>query len=347
MKCINRIEFFGIAAAALAALLFSSSPAAAKLKVVTTTPDLASITEAIGGDRVEVSSIATGYQDPHFVEAKPSYMMKAHRADLFIRVGLELEIGWEPLILDGSRNADIRLGTRGHLDVSEGVIRFEIPSTQKVDRSMGDIHPLGNPHYWTDPFNGRIIARNIAARLALLDPEHKDLYEANCSDYVRRIDEMSFGEDLVEAVGGERLWALEIAGRLDDFLADKGLEIGGWFGTMRPQRETKIVTYHRSWSYVANRFGLVVAEELEPKPGIPPSPGHLVEVIKRMKMDKVKVLVMEPFFSRRAPDLVSQKTGATVLTIANSVGGQEEAPDYIAMIDNIVTRISAGLTTVN
>jgi len=343
MKRINRAAFLGTITAALAALTFGSSPAAAKLKVVTTTTDLASITEAIGGDHVEVSSIATGYQDPHFVEAKPSFMMMAHKADLFVRVGLELEIGWEPLILDGARNPDIRLGTRGHLDVSEGVIRLEIPSTQKVDRSMGDIHPLGNPHYWTDPYNGRIIARNIAKRLALLDPEHADLYEANCSLYIRRIDEMSFGKGLVEAIGGERLWSLEIAGRLDAFLSKKGLELGGWIGMMRLHKGTKVVTYHRSWSYVANRFGFIVAEELEPKPGIPPSPGHVVEVIKRMKMEEIKILIMEPFYSRRAPDLVSQKTGAKVVMVTNSVGGQNEAPDYITMIDNIVRLISEGL----
>ena len=163
-----------------------------KIRIVTTTTDLKSIAELVGGDKVKVSSIATGYQDPHFVDAKPSFMMKAKRADLFVRVGLELEIGYEELILEGARNRKIRVGQNGHLDVSNSVERLEVPTTQQVDRSMGDVHPLGNPHYWLDPINGKVIARNIANRLVRLRPADTEYFRKNASDFRARIDESLF-----------------------------------------------------------------------------------------------------------------------------------------------------------
>jgi ABC-type Zn uptake system ZnuABC Zn-binding protein ZnuA len=308
---------------------------------VTTTTDLASIARVIGGDRVEVTCVATGREDPHFIAAKPSYMMAARKADLWIRVGLELEIGYEELILDGSRNPKIRIGTDGHLDASEGVLRLEVP-TQRIDRSMGDIHPMGNPHYWLDPLNGRIVAKNISRRLARLAPEHAEYFGKRTEEFRRQLDERMFGPELVDRIGGSKLWASLLKDRLDDLLKDATLpSLGGWLGAMRPYTGNKIITYHRSWSYFAHRFGLVVAGELEPKPGIPPSPGHVAEVIKRIKAGGIQVLLMEPFYSRKAPDLVASQTGITIVESANSVGGQEEATDYLAMLDNVVTRVSA------
>jgi zinc/manganese transport system substrate-binding protein len=311
-----------------------------KLRVVTTTTDLAAITRAVGGDRVEVTAIATGYEDPHFIAAKPSYMMAARKADLWIRVGLELEIGYEELILDGSRNARIRVSTPGHLDASEGVLRLEVP-TQRIDRSMGDIHPLGNPHYWIDPLNGRIVAKNIGKRLERLAPEHAEYFKERTASFQRELDERMFGPELVGEIGGGKLWALLLKGQLEKILQNPGQPaLGGWLATMQPHTGQKVVTYHRSWSYFIHRFGLVVVEELEPKPGIPPSPGHVADVVKRVKAEGVKVLLMEPFYSRKAPDLVASETGTSVVECANSVGGQKEATDYVTMIDNIVNRIS-------
>ena len=322
----------------------SPAGAAEKLRVVTTTTDLAAITRAVGGDKVEVTAIATGREDPHFIAAKPSYMMAARKADLWIRVGLELEIGYEELILDGSRNGKIRIGTSGHLDASAGVLRLEVP-TQRIDRSMGDIHPLGNPHYWLDPLNGRIVAKNIGRRLADLAPEHTDYFTRRTGEFQRQLDERMFGRELVDQVGGNKLWALLLKNRLEGFLTEPGRPaLGGWLGDLRPYSGQRIVTYHRSWSYFAHRFGLVVAAELEPKPGIPPSPGHVAEVIKRVRVDHVKVLLMEPFYSRKAPDLVASETGITVVECANTVGGQPEATDYLTMIDNVVARVSAAFS---
>jgi zinc/manganese transport system substrate-binding protein len=322
-----------------------------KLKVVTTTSDLRSIVEAVGGDKVEAASLGTGREDPHFIDAKPSCMVLARDADLWVRIGLELEIGYENLVIDGSRNTKIRIGTPGHLDASEGVPRLEVP-TGKIDRSMGDIHPQGNPHYWLDPLNMRIVAKNVAARLAKLDAADSDYFAERLKAFTARLDEAMFGPKLMAAAGqaagssdqgGAKAWALLLKGELDAFVKDHGGDAlwGGWWEIMRPLRGAKIITYHRSWTYFANRFGLEVAAELEPKPGIEPTPSHLNDVLNIIEQQKPKFLLMEPFYSRQAPDWLEKKTGIRIVQVANSVGGQPEATDYLAMIDNVVRRCAA------
>jgi zinc/manganese transport system substrate-binding protein len=279
-----------------------------KLNIVTTTTNLASIAKTIGGEHVNVSSISTGKEDPHFIEAKPSYMLKAKDADLWIRNGLELEIGYEELIIEGSRNQRIRIGSPGHLDASEGITPLEVPIL-KIDRSMGDVHPLGNPHYWLDPENGKIIAQNICRRLKQLDPEHADDYDRNLASFERKIDNA----------------------------------MAGWSAKLKPFEHSKIVTYHRSWSYFANRFNLDIVAELEPKPGIPPGPAHILKVINIMKSEKVRIILMEPFYNRDDADAVAKKTDAKVVVVPNAVTGQKKTGDYIAMIDNVVTQLSEAL----
>ncbi len=311
------------------------------LKVVTTTTDLKSIVEAVGGEAVEATSICRGYENPHAIQAKPSYMMAARKADLWVRVGMDLEIGYERLIIEGSRNRKIRVGSPGHLDASSGVLRLEVPQA-KVTRLMGDVHPLGNPHYWLDPLNGRIMAKTIAGRLAELSPGKADLFRQNLHAFQEALDQHMFGANLVQQVGGERLWALELDGKLDGFLEAEKLEhkLGGWLAKMRPLRGRKIITYHRSWSYFAGRFGLVVADELEPKPGVPPSPSHLAEVIERANREHIEAILMEPFYRRKAADFVASRTGAKVLVCAHSVGGQKKAGDYLSLIDLVVSRLT-------
>ena len=332
--------FFAFPVFLIITLTLSHSAYSKTLQVVTTTPDLKSITESIGGDKVKVTSIATGYQDPHFVEAKPSYMLKLKSADLFIRVGLELEIGWEPLIIEGSRNPKIRINEPGHLDASEGVMRLQVPKG-KVDRSMGDIHPYGNPHYWTDPLNGKIIARNIKNRLAELSPSDASYFENNFTLFNRKIDEALFGKKLVDKLGSEKLTNLLISGKFYEFLKENNLEedLGGWLLEMKPFQGTKIVAYHNSWPYFASRFGLTIIDQLEPKPGIPPSPGHIREVIEQMKSQNIKVILMEPFYGDKPAKFVAEKTGAKVVMVPNSVGGSAQAKDYISLIDNILKNI--------
>jgi zinc/manganese transport system substrate-binding protein len=316
-----------------------------KLNIVTTTTNLESIAKAVGGDHVNVSAISTGKEDPHFIAAKPSYMLKAKKADLWIRIGLELEIGYEGLILEGSRNPKIHVGSPGHLDASEGIAPLEVP-TGKVSRTMGDVHPLGNPHYWLDPYNGRIVARNICRRLKQLDPEHAGDYDRNLAAFVQNVDNAMFGVKLVEAIGGEKLWKMQSDGTLDGSLKDQTLSPDGWLAKLKPFEHAKIVTYHRSWGYLADRFHLHVVAELEPKPGIPPGPGHIRDVINTMKSDKVGIILMETFYSRTDADAVAEKTGAKVVVAATAVNGQEGVDSYVAMIDNIVTRLSNALSEV-
>ncbi|MBI5374486.1 MAG: zinc ABC transporter substrate-binding protein [Candidatus Schekmanbacteria bacterium] len=325
--------------------LMSFQPAhSASIEVVTTTPDLKSITEYIGGDKVSVTSISTGYQDPHFIDAKPSYMIKAKRADLFIKVGLELEIGWESLIIEGSRNPKIQPGAQGNLDVSEGVMRLQVP-TGKIDRSMGDIHPCGNPHYWTDPLNGKIIAKNITNRLCSIYPSDAPYFQKNLSLFNSRIDEALFGKKLTDKVGGEKLSDLLAGGKFYEFIKSNNLqgELGGWMAEVMPFQNAKIVTYHNSWPYFASRFGLHIIDQLEPKPGIPPGPTHINEVIEQMKSGNVKVILMEPFYADKPAKLVAEKTGAKIVVAPNSVGGSDKAKDYVSLIDAILQSIVAAM----
>lgn len=275
------------------------------------------------------------------LQAKPSVILKARDADLWIRIGLELEIGWEPPILDGSRNNRIRIGTKGHLDASESVLVLDVPQTA-ITRAMGDVHPMGNPHYWLDPLNGRRIAGAIAGRLSELVPADAAAFRANAEAFQKALDERMFGAALVKTVGADALWAKTQDGTLGAFMdepANKG-KAAGWVAAMLPLRGQKIVTYHRSWVYFAHRFGLGIAAELEPKPGVPPTAAHLAEVAETTKAEGVKIILQEAFYSTKAANQLAGKTGSRVVVVANSVGGQPEATDYLTLMDLIVSRIA-------
>jgi ABC-type Zn uptake system ZnuABC Zn-binding protein ZnuA len=293
--------------ASVGLLLSVASPAAAALKVVATTEDLAALTREVGGDKVSVDVMARGYQDPHFVEPKPSFIIKLHGADLLVAVGRELEIGWLPPLVQQSRNAKIQPGGRGYLDASGTVRILEIPTGQ-ITRAMGDVHPQGNPHYWLDPGNGRRIARALQAKLTELAPADGAYFAQRFADFDRRL------------AAGERRWD----------------------AAMARYKGTKIVTYHRSWPNFAERFGLDVIGYVEPKPGIPPSPAHLLDLVQEMKRQQVKVIVVEPYFDLKTPNSVAQQTGARVLVLAPSVGGVKEASGYIEVFDyNVNLLVSA------
>ena len=293
---------------ALVCLLFTSSTHAAKLKVVTTLSDLASLAATVGGDRVEAESLARGYQDPHFVEPKPSFVLKLHGADVLIVAGLELEIGYLPPLLDQARNEKIRPTGAGYLDASAGCDILDKPTGQ-VTRAMGDVHPYGNPHYWLDPKNGLVIARAIATKLTALDPAGAAEYAKNLADFEAKLR------------AGEARWAARLA----------------------PFKGARIVTYHSSWPNFAKAFGLDVVGFLEPKPGIPPSPQHKLEIINIMNAQKIPIILMEVYFDRKDPDFVASKTGATVVVIPPSVGGEPAAKDYLSLFDVDVEKIAAAL----
>jgi len=329
-----------VAAILLAAYLLRPTECLAKLNVLTTHTVLKSIAEEVGGQHVSVSCLSTGREDPHAIQAKPSYMVKARRADLFIKIGMDLEIGYEQLVVDGSRNGKIRLGEAGYMDTSLNVHRRGVPTT-KVDRSMGDVHPQGDPHYWMDPYNARLIALSISRRLASLDPANAAAYEANFDEFERRIDEAMFGKGLLGEVEGDRLWSLQSSGKLEAYMENRNLgdKADGWHRQMKPLRGAKVITYHRSWDYFAERFGLDIVAELEPKPGIPPSPGHLRHVIDVATVKRVGMILMEPFYNRKAADFVAERTGAMTVEATNAVEGQPGVNDYFSLIDNVIRKL--------
>ena len=342
-RCRPHRQYQGaLAAGFVLVAVLAASPAAAALQIVTTTTDLASITETIGGSAVSVQSLQDGTRDPHFLQAKPSHIAKARGADLWIRIGMELEIGYESVILDASRNGRIQLGAPGHLDVSGRVLRLGVP-TRKVDRSMGDVHPSGNPHCWLDPLNGRIIAEEIAERLQLIDPAHEEEYVAGLSAFKRELDVAMFGESAVVGVGGDRLWELQSTGDLGDELDATGIPAGGWYAVMAPHAGKAVISHHRSWNYLIERFGLVVVAELEPLPGIPPSSKHLSYVVEIVTARGVGAILVEPYYGRKAADFVAERTGARVLMIANAAGGQPGIDTYLEMLDHAVTVLADAL----
>ena len=284
-------------AAGLLLLLPAAAPAGA-VNVVASTEDLAALTREVGGDKVKIDFIGRGYQDPHFVEAKPSFILKLAKADVLVVVGRELEIGWLPPLIQQSRNAKIQVGAEGYLDASLSARILEIPTGQ-ITRAMGDVHPLGNPHYWLDPDNGRRIAQAIQQKLAQLSPGDAAFYAQRYADFDKRLAE-----------------------------AEKR-----WDAALGPYKGTKLVTYHRSWPNFCERFGLDVIGYVEPRPGIPPSPGHTLELIQEMKRQNVKLLLVEPYFDIKTPESIGRETGAKVLVMPPSVGGVKEVTDYIGLFD--------------
>jgi zinc/manganese transport system substrate-binding protein len=272
--------------------------AQSKLNVVTTTEDLASIGREVGGDRITIESIARGYQDPHFVEAKPSFILKLQRADLLVAVGRELEIGWLPPLMQQSRNGKIQPGAPGYLDASLGATILEIPTGQ-ITRAMGDVHPLGNPHYWLDPENGKRIAKQIADKLSELRPNDRAYFQQQLASFTSRLD-----------------------------VAEKR-----WLAAMAPYKGTKVVTYHRSFPNFAERFGLDIIGYVEPRPGIPPTPQHTLDLINEMKRQSVKLMLIEPYFDLKTPNAIGRDTGAQVLVMPPSVGGIKETTDYFKLFD--------------
>jgi ABC-type Zn uptake system ZnuABC Zn-binding protein ZnuA len=291
---MKRIAFL-LAATALVAV---SASAQSKLTVMTTTEDLASIGREVGGDHVSIESLARGYQDPHFVEAKPSFILKLQKADLLVAVGRELEVGWLPPLIQQSRNAKIQPGAPGYLDASLGATILEVP-TGTITRAMGDVHPQGNPHYWMDPENGKRIGKQIADKLSEIRPGDRAYFQQRLADFTTRLD-----------AAAKR-----------------------WLAQMAPYKGTKVVTYHRSFPNFSERFGLEIIGYVEPKPGIPPTPQHTLDLMNEMKRQNVKIILVEPYFDLKTPNAIARDTGAQVLVMPPSVGGTKEATDYFKLFD--------------
>jgi len=301
------MNFIKTAGLGVIAFVTAASSASAQLRVVATTPDLAAVAREIGGDRVNVVALAKPTEDPHYVDAKPSHIVTLNRADALIEGGAELELGWLPPLLENSRNSKISAGAPGRIVASEGVKMLEVPTS--FDRSKGDVHSLGNPHFMIDPVTVRIIARNIATHFAQIDPKNAATYNGNLARFNAKLD----------------------------------AKYADWQKQLAPYRGARIVTYHKDFVYLAARFGLNVVDELEPKPGIAPSPAHLAQVIGKMKSSNAKVILVQPFQNRKTAETVARQTGATVLDLSQQPGAVPNTTTYFDLMDNIVKTLAGGL----
>ncbi len=300
-------NLFKAATLALVAIAATGSSAAAQIRVVATTPDLASVAREIGGDKVSVVALAKPTEDPHYVDAKPSHIVTLNRADALIEGGAELELGWLPPLLENSRNSRISAGAPGRIVASDGVKMLEIPTS--FDRSKGDVHSLGNPHFMIDPVTVKIVARNIASHFEQIDPKNAATYNGNLTRFNTKLD----------------------------------AKYADWQKQLAPYRGARIVTYHKDFIYFADRFGLNIVDELEPKPGIAPSPAHLAQVIGKMKAGNAKVILVQPFQNRKTAETVARQTGATVLDTPEQPGAASNTNTYFDMMDNLVHTLADGL----
>lgn len=291
------------------AIVLTAAPAFADLRVATSLTDLASVAEFVGGRHVTVMSLCRGYEDPHFVPAKPSLMKAIQNADVFVSVGLELDGGWLPLVLPGSRNPKIQPGSPGFVDASEGVDVLEKP-TGTVSRAEGDVHPLGNPHYYVDPKNLEIVADHLAHVFSSLDPANAADYSSNAKAFDDRMEKA----------------------------------LAGWEEELAPYRGAAIVTFHRNFIYFADRFGLKLFGNVEPKPGIPPSPRHIAELAEAMKQAGVKVVLYQPYYDAGASRELANKAGGVAVEVPTEVGGTPEAKDVMSKFDFLVSSLVKALS---
>lgn len=315
--------------------------ASEKLQVVTTLSTYADIAKRIGGDKTDVHFIVAGNQDAHFVRPKPSYAVLLNKADLFVSTGLDLEL-WAPTLVDMSKNPQIRSGQPGYVSASAGIDLLEKPTV--LSRSEGGLHIYGNPHITTGPQNFKIIAENIAIGLEKRDPANRGYYEKNLQNFNMKLDRRMFGDKLVQLMGGDLLTKLSLKDRLIDFLSDKSYKgqklityLGGWLKEGLRFRNRKIVSYHKNWVYFQKLFGVQVVGYVEPKPGIPPSPKHVEELVQDMEKENVKVLMAANYFSASKVKQICAKVGAIPVIVP--MGVEEDNPqtsDVFKLVDTWV-----------
>jgi len=333
------------AAALLGAALIAAPAAAKKIKVVTTSSSYAPIVSYIGGDKVEVSYIVKGYQDPHIVRPKPSLAQSLAAADLLVATGLDLE-AWLPSLQDMAGNPKIMSGQPGYVGVSTGLEILEKPTS--LDRSEGDVHIFGNPHIHTSPLTGIPIAENITIGLRKVAPEHKDFFEANLKRFLQEIDERLFGKELLKLLGAKTLRQMALKGKLISFLERKKYKgkplldrLGGWMKAALPLRGRKVINYHKNWAYFAQLFGVEVVGYMEPKPGIPPTPGHVATLIEKMKREQVKVMLVANYFDISKVKRVAEKTGAIAVVVSLAVDGDPEMKTFFDQFDIWISDLNA------
>jgi ABC-type Zn uptake system ZnuABC Zn-binding protein ZnuA len=345
MNFQKRVNPFLILLFTLFIITISSSETASKpLQVCATVPDLGNLAQEIGGEQVKITVFAKSQEDPHFIEAKPSFIKALSQADLFLQIGMELEIGYAPVLLQNARNSRVLIGAPGYIDCSKVITPLEIP-TGVVDRSMGDVHPLGNPHYLLDPLNGLRVARLIRDRLVDLRPEKKAFFEERYAMLYRKVGDELVEEKLARKFEFGKLALLYEEGKIEPFLKEQKEEgsLGGWLGRMLAYRGSKVVADHNLWPYFTRRVGISVVGFLEPKPGVSPTTKHLQALVEIMKAERVKAVLSSPYFEIRSAQFVSKNTGAKVVPLAHQVGSRPDTDSYIRMIDYNVRELAKAL----
>jgi len=330
----------------MATVVAAPALAQRKVRVVATLPTYASIAREIAGDLAEIEAIARGDEDPHFVNPRPSFAAMIQRADVFIVTALDLEL-WVPALLDRANNPKVVEGAAGHVTAYAGVTLLDVPDN--VSRAGGDIHVFGNPHIHTDPINCIIIARNIADGLKRADPAHASTYDANRRDFEDRVLRRLFGDRLVDMLGGEQLFALARDDKFWDFARSQSFQgkpladyVGGWLAAGAIFRDQRMVCYHKNWAYLSARFRVTCAMYVEGKPGIPPTPGHVADVIAFIQREHIPVLLAANYFSRSQVERVASRTGATPVIVPEHVDGAPGIDDYFALVDRWVSALAAG-----
>ena len=329
---------------ALAVLSLAGPGFSEPLRVVTSVPDLADLVRVVGGEEVEVEALVRGPQDPHFMDPRPTFVRKLHDADLYVEMGLQLEIGWSPVLLQSARNPKVRPGGAGYVDASQAIVPLDVP-VGVIDRSQGDVHPGGNPHYLSDPLNGLRVARLLRERLSALRPEAAAGFAARTAAFEKLLIGRLLGEGLVARFPADEMIAAVEQDRLEAWLREKGEATapGGWLGQLAMARGVAVVQDHRLWPYFIRRFGLHAVAELEPRPGIAPTTAHLTEVAALVKSEHVRLLIASPYFDSRHARTLADRTGIPVVTLAHQVGALPGADDYLSTVDLNVRRVGEAL----
>ncbi len=313
-----------------------------QLAVCASTADLASLAREIGGERIAIEVFAKGGDDPHFIDARPGFVRALSRADVLIENGLELEVGWLPVVVDQARNAELHPRLPGRIVASDAIAPLGVPGAG-VDRSAGDVHALGNPHYLLDPVCALAVARLIRDRLAQVDPAGAEAYRASCEAFTRRLAVALVGEPAVEALGLEATCAAIAAGTIVAAVRERSLEPGGWMGALLPYRDAAVVGDHDRWPYFARTFGLRVVAFIEPKPGVSPSSKHLAQLIERMRAEQVKAILVSPFFDAKPVRLVAEAAAVPIAAMCHQVGARDGCDDYLATVAHNVAQVAMAL----
>lgn len=326
---------------------FSASLSAEQLKVCATVPELGALAKEIGGNRVSVTTFVRPQEDPHYIDARPSFIRAMNEADVYIQLGMELEIGYAPILLQQSRNFDIQIRQPGFIDASTVITARDVPQVQ-VDRSLGDVHPMGSPHYTTDPAAGLLIADLIRRRFKRIDPAGSSVYDANYKKFEKELSDRLFGSALSARVASQRLKMAELLHRggyrnFMAFLRKNGLtnQVGGWLKQLEPVRSQKYVGDHRAtWAYFASTFGLTIPYNMEKVAGVEPSTSHLAKLAEWMKQDNVRYILSSAYYHPRYANFLAEKSGAKILPMANQVDSREGTSTYIDFIDYNVSLVA-------